>query len=54
MFGWDVLAATVEHITQIIIGLLIIFFLIVEPHGFARLWQVGKEKLRTWPFPYAT
>jgi len=54
LFGWDVLAATVEHITQIIIGSLIIFFLIVEPHGFARLWQVGKEKLRTWPFPYAT
>jgi len=33
---------------------LIIFFLIVEPHGFARLWQIAKEKLRTWPFPYAT
>jgi len=54
MFGWDILASTVEHITQIIIGSLIIFFLIVEPHGFARLWQVAKEKLRTWPFPYAT
>jgi len=36
-----------------IIGALIIFFLIVEPHGLARLWQIGKEKLRTWPFPYA-
>ena len=54
MFGWDVLAATVEHITQIIIGSLIIILLIFEPHGFARLWQVAKEKLRTWPFPYAT
>ena len=30
----------------------IIFFLIVEPHGFARLWQIAKEKLRQWPFPY--
>lgn len=51
--GADVTAATVEHISSMIIGALIIFFLIVEPHGFARLWAVGKEKLRTWPFPYA-
>ncbi|HEX9450343.1 MAG TPA: branched-chain amino acid ABC transporter permease [Burkholderiales bacterium] len=33
-------------------GALIIFFLIVEPHGLARLWQITKEKLRLWPFPY--
>ena len=33
-------------------GSLIIFFLIVEPNGFARLWQIAKEKLRLWPFPY--
>ncbi len=33
-------------------GALIIFFLIVEPRGFARLWQIGKEKLRLWPFPH--
>ncbi|MBX2825146.1 MAG: branched-chain amino acid ABC transporter permease [Gammaproteobacteria bacterium] len=50
--GIDVTAATVEHISSMVIGGLIIFFLIVEPHGFARLWAVGKEKLRTWPFPY--
>ena len=31
---------------------LIIFFLVVEPHGLARLWQIGKEKLRLWPFPH--
>jgi len=51
--GIDILAATTEHISNIIIGSLIIFFLIVEPHGLARLWQITKEKLRTWPFPYA-
>ena len=34
-----------------VFGALIIFFLIVEPHGLARLWQIGKEKLRLWPFP---
>ncbi len=28
-----------------IVGALIIFFLIVEPHGLARLWQIGKQKL---------
>ena len=36
-----------------IVGALIILFLIVEPHGLARLWQIAKEKLRVWPFPYA-
>ena len=45
-------AATVEHLTFIIVGVLIIVFLIVEPHGLARLWQIGKQKLRVWPFPY--
>ena len=52
-FGVDIGAATVEHIANVVIGALIIFFLIVEPAGLARLWQIGKEKLRTWPFPYA-
>jgi branched-chain amino acid transport system permease protein len=26
--------------------------LIVEPLGLARLWQITKQKLRVWPFPY--
>lgn len=52
--GIDIVAATTEHITNIVIGVLIIFFLVVEPHGLARLWHIGKEKLRTWPFPYAS
>jgi len=43
---------TAEHWTHIIIGMLIIFFLIVEPHGLARLWSITKQKLRMWPFPY--
>jgi branched-chain amino acid transport system permease protein len=51
-FGFRLGAATVEHLSVIIIGALIIFFLIVEPHGLARLWQIGKQKLRVWPFPY--
>jgi len=44
--------ATAEHLTHMIIGILIIFFLIVEPHGLARLWATAKQKLRMWPFPY--
>ncbi len=51
-FGLSIPAATVEHLTFIIVGALILFFLIVEPHGLARLWQVAKQKLRVWPFPY--
>jgi len=45
-------AATVEHVTFMTVGVLIVFFLIVEPAGLARLWQIGKQKLRVWPFPY--
>ncbi|WP_372423888.1 branched-chain amino acid ABC transporter permease [Salinarimonas chemoclinalis] len=51
-FGLTVDAATIEHLRFMIVGALIIFFLIVEPHGLARLWQIGKQKLRVWPFPY--
>jgi branched-chain amino acid transport system permease protein len=40
------------NIELMIFGGLIIFFLIVEPYGLARLWQTIKDKLRLWPFPY--
>ena len=52
IFGIPLQAATVEHITFLVVGALIVFFLIAEPAGLARLWQVGKQKLRVWPFPY--
>jgi branched-chain amino acid transport system permease protein len=45
-------AVFAKHLEYIIMGSLIIFFLILEPHGLARLWQIAKEKLRLWPFPY--
>ncbi len=51
-FGISLHAAAVEQVTFMIVGALIVFFLIVEPHGLARLWQIGKQKLRVWPFPY--
>jgi branched-chain amino acid transport system permease protein len=50
--GLPIRPVTVDHITFMIVGGLIIFFLIVEPHGLARLWQIAKQKLRVWPFPY--
>lgn len=50
--GLHLRADTVEHITFMTVGALIIVFLIAEPAGLARLWQIGKQKLRAWPFPY--
>jgi branched-chain amino acid transport system permease protein len=50
--GISIHAATVEHLTFIIVGALIIGFLVLEPMGLARLWQIGRQKLRVWPFPY--
>jgi branched-chain amino acid transport system permease protein len=44
--------AVASNVELMMFGALIIFFLIVEPHGLARLWQIGKEKLRLWPFPH--
>jgi branched-chain amino acid transport system permease protein len=51
-FGIPIDTATASHLTFMIFGALIVFFLIVEPHGIARLWSTAKEKLRLWPFPH--
>jgi len=48
----DVRAGLLSQLELVCFGALIILFLIAEPHGFARLWQIGKEKLRLWPFPH--
>ncbi len=52
IFGDALGAGFVSNFQLIVFGGLIIFFLIVEPHGLARLWQIAKEKLRLWPFPH--
>src|SRR5512134_571337 len=52
MLGVPIDTATVSHLTFMIFGALIVFFLIAEPHGLARLWSTAKEKLRLWPFPH--
>ncbi|MFZ2986489.1 MAG: branched-chain amino acid ABC transporter permease, partial [Ideonella sp.] len=51
-FGVTIDTALISHTELMVFGSLIVFFLIVEPHGLARLWSVGKEKLRLWPFPH--
>ena len=51
-FGVEISHAAVSNLELMIFGGLIIFFLIVEPNGLARLWQITKEKLRLWPFPH--
>ena len=51
-FGLSLSTALASHLEFMIFGALIVFFLIVEPHGLARLWSTFKEKLRLWPFPH--
>ena len=52
MLGIPLSTAMVSDIEFMVFGALIVFFLIVEPRGLARLWAIGKEKLRLWPFPH--
>jgi branched-chain amino acid transport system permease protein len=51
-FNLGIGSGVTSMLQMLVFGSLIIFFLIVEPHGLARLWQIAKEKLRLWPFPY--
>ena len=50
LLGWP--TAIVAHLQLVVIGGLIMFFLVKEPHGLAQLWRLAKEKLRLWPFPH--
>jgi branched-chain amino acid transport system permease protein len=50
--GIPLSTAMISHLEQMIFGALIVFFLIVEPRGLARLWAILREKLRLWPFPH--
>jgi branched-chain amino acid transport system permease protein len=49
---FSIASSVASNLELMVFGGLIIFFLIVEPHGLARLWQIAKEKLRLWPFPH--
>ena len=52
MVGIEISTAAVSHTEFMIFGALIVWFLIVEPHSLAKLWSIGKQKLRLWPFPH--
>ena len=52
MLGLTLPPGLMSNLELIVFGSLIIFFLIVEPHGLARLWQIAKEQLRLWSFPH--
>ncbi|WP_048441729.1 branched-chain amino acid ABC transporter permease [Caenimonas sp. SL110] len=52
LVGVEISTAGISHAELMIFGALIVWFLIVEPHGLARLWSTGKQKLRLWPFPH--
>lgn len=49
---WTITSAQADLVAEILIGVLIVTFLIMEPLGLARLWAIVKQKLRVWPFPY--
>jgi branched-chain amino acid transport system permease protein len=52
LFGIEISTAGISHAELMIFGALIVWFLIVEPHGLAKLWATSKQKLRLWPFPH--
>jgi len=52
LVGVTVSTAMISHAEFMIFGGLIVWFLIAEPHGLAKLWSIGKQKLRLWPFPH--
>jgi branched-chain amino acid transport system permease protein len=52
LLGLPIASGGVSHIESMLFGCLIVFFLVVEPHGLARLCAIGREKLRLWPFPH--
>jgi len=51
-FGVPISTATASHLEVMTFGSLIVLFLILQPHGLARLCALGREKLRSWPFAY--
>jgi len=52
VLGIPLSTAMISHLEFMTFGALIVFFLIAEPQGLARLWAIGREKLRLWPFPH--
>ncbi|MBT6276593.1 MAG: branched-chain amino acid ABC transporter permease [Chromatiales bacterium] len=54
LLGWDDATASsiLPKMNLLVFGGLIMFFLIVEPDGLAKLWRTITNYFRVWPFPY--
>ena len=52
LLGLEISTVGISHAELMIFGALIVWFLIVEPHGLAKLWSTAKQKLQLWPFPH--
>jgi branched-chain amino acid transport system permease protein len=50
--GGDGFSLTVFQMNQIIFGLVIVLFLVLQPHGLAAVWLRLKAYFRAWPFSY--
>ena len=44
--------ALMANVRTMTFGVLIIFFLIIEPEGLSKLWKNIKDYFRLWPFSY--
>ena len=52
-FGEGTLSSSaLANLELIVFGGAIILILVIEPLGMTRIWQIIREKLRLWPFPY--
>src|SRR6201987_1220941 len=52
LFSQADLANIIPNLRLILFGVLIIFFLVVEPEGLNRLWRNIRNYFRVWPFSY--
>ena len=52
MLRLSISTTAISYAELMTFGALIVWFLIVEPHGLARLWSTAKQKLQLWPFPH--
>ncbi len=46
------IAAQLPNAQQAAFGIVIILFLILEPHGLSKIWQNVKDYFHVWPFAY--
>ena len=56
-YGWLFLSQqdlqnAIPNLRLTLFGILIIFFLVVEPEGLNRLWRNIRNYFRVWPFSY--